>query len=741
MGGRDGDISVLALPRAIQQAENAFNNGDWSRAELLCRSILSAQPGCTDALNLLGIITAQTQRTEEAGDLLRRAIAADPDNASVHNNYGNVLRRLKRFGDALRSYDRALEIKPDYAEAYFNRGNVLREVSRLEEAVDSYQQALRVKPDYAEAFFSRGNTLQELGRFADALDSYERALQIKPESAETYNNRGVTLRKLGRLEESLESYRRALTIRSDYADAYFNRAITLQELKRHADALDSYERALQIAPDAVAYNNRGNTLQELGRFEDALDSYERALRLKPDYADAYFNRGNALKALRRFAEALYSYERTLQLKPDHADACCNRGNALLKLGRFTDALDSYEQALQIEPGSADAHSNRGNALRALGRYDEALQSYERALQLKPDFAEAYSNLGVWHHERYAPEAAIANFNRAIDIRPDLAAAYMNRGYAALLAGDFAKGWSDYEWRWKAHPHSADPRYPDRTLWLGRESLSGKVIVLHSEQGLGDTLHFCRYVKLVAELGATVILEAASQLAALLANLEGLSQLVMRGEPLPAFDYHCPLMSLPLAFRTSLSTIPAQVPYIVSDSVKTRLWKEKLGPRTKPRVGLVWSGGFRPDQPEVWPVNSRRNIPLAKLAPLRNADISFYSLQKGQPAESELTALKAAGWPGPDLTDFTQSLQDFADSAALIENLDLVISVDTSIAHLAGALAKPVWIMNRFDNCWRWLMDRTDSPWYPTARLYRQRHPGEWDEVVERVRIDLFRKLN
>ena len=725
---------------ALQQAGSAFNSGDWSRAELLCRSILSAQPGCTDALNLLGIITAQTQRTEEAADLLRRAIAAEPGDASVHNNYGNLLRRLERFGEALHSYDRALEIRPDYAEAYCNRGNVLRELGRPEGALVSYEQALRVRPSYAEAFFSRGNTLQELGRFADALNSYESALQITPESAQTYNNRGVTLRKLGRLEESLESYRRALAIRSDYADAYFNRGITLQELKRHGDALESYERALQLAPDAVAYNNRGNTLQELGRFADALDSYERALRIKPDYADAHFNRGNALKALRRFADALDAYERTLQLDPDHADAYCNRGNALRELGRFTDALDSYERALQIEPDSADAHSNRGNALRALDRYDEALQSYERALQLEPDFAEAYSNLGLWHHERYAPQAAIAHFNRAIDIRPDLAAAYMNRAYTTLLTGDFANGWSDYEWRWKARPHAADPRFPDRTLWLGSESLSGRIIVLHSEQGLGDTLHFCRYVKRVAALGATVILEAPSQLAALLANLEGLSQLVVRGDPVPEFDYHCPLMSLPLAFRTSLATIPAQVPYLFSDSVKAHLWKEKLGPWTKPRVGLVWSGGFRPDQPEVWPVNSRRNLPLAKLAPLRNADISFYSLQKGEPAESELNALQAAGWPGPDLIDFSQSLQDFADTAALIENLDLVISVDTAVAHLAGALAKPVWIMNRFDNCWRWLMDRTDSPWYPTARLYRQQRPGDWDEVIERVRIDLFREL-
>jgi len=317
-------------------------------------------------------------------------------------------------------------------------------------------------------------------------------------------------------------------------------------------------------------------------------------------------------------------------------------------------------------------------------------------------------------------------------------AYMNRAYAALLAGDFANGWVDHEWRWKARPQMLDPRFPDRTQWLGRESLLGKRIILRSEQGHGDTLQFSRYAKQVADLGATVIFEVQSELAALLANLEGVSQLVLRGEPLPAFDFHCPLMSLPLAFRTSLATIPAQVPYLVADPLKTRLWKDKLGPRTKPRVGLVWSGGFRPDQPELWPVNNRRNVPLAKLAALRNADIAFYSLQKGQPAESELTELKAAGWQGPELIDFTAALRDFSDTAALIENLDLVISVDTATAHLAAALAKPVWIMNRFDTCWRWLLDRDDSPWYPTVRLYRQQRAGDWDDVVERMRGYLLR---
>jgi hypothetical protein len=274
------------------------------------------------------------------------------------------------------------------------------------------------------------------------------------------------------------------------------------------------------------------------------------------------------------------------------------------------------------------------------------------------------------------------------------------------------------------------------LWLGDESLASKTILLYAEQGLGDTIQFCRYARSVADLGARVVMLVPGPLLGLLATLDGVAQLVKVGDPLPPFDFQCPLMSLPLAFRTELATIPAPHSYLRPDSGRTRRWKERLGERLKPRVGLVWSGGFRPDQPELAEINARRNMDASLLAGLKDERIEFYSLQKGEPAASDLARLQAAHWGGPDIIDWTSELHDFSDTAALAANLDLVISVDTSMAHLAGALGRPVWILNRFDSCWRWLPGRVESPWYPTARIYTQQRSGDWAGVIEKVKADL-----
>jgi tetratricopeptide (TPR) repeat protein len=522
-------------------------------------------------------------------------------------------------------------------------------------------------------------------------------------------------------------------------DALFWLGVIAAQSKDLARAVEWLDKAIEIKPgNAAVHSNRGAVLAELRQWEAALASYDQAVALKPDYAVAYSNRGNVLLRLKRAAAALASFDRAIALKPDFAEAYCNRGNALKELNQYDAALASCDRAIAIRPDLAEAYCNRGIVQRELGQLDQALVSYNQAIAITAGYAEAYCNRGIVLQELRQLDAALNSYDQAISLRPDFAEAFYNRSVALLMRGDFERGWIDHEWRWKIEhgPSGMGIRAFAEPPWLGEESIAGKTLLLYCEQGLGDTLQFCRYAKFVADLGARVVLEVQKPLASLLAGLDGVAQSVVQGEALPAFDYRCPLMSLPLAFKTTLSTVPARVPYLKPDANKVAAWSDRLGEKRRPRVGLVWSGGFRPNQPELWSVNQRRNIPLSALAGLKNPDIEFYSLQIGQPAQSELAELISNDWDGPQLIDLTRLLNDFSDTAALIENLDLVISVDTSTAHLAGALGKPAWILNRFDTCWRWLLDRTDSPWYPTVRLYRQESPGDWDGVVRSVVRDL-----
>lgn len=661
---------AIGLRELLKQAEAHYHRREWADSERLCRQLLSAYQGDPAPLTLLGAITAQTGRTQEASEFLAQVVAARPADPAAHNNYGNALRASGRPADALASFDKALKLNANHAVAHYNRGLALQDLKRPLEALESHERALRLVPNYVDAWFNRANALKQLGRPQEALESYDRALQLRPDRADIHHVRAALLYQENRFEDALQSLQQAL--------------------------------ALQRA-DAALLNSCGLTLHALHRFDEALDAYAEALRLDGTLPELLLNQGRTLYGLRRFDEALRSLDRAVSMRPD----------------------------------SAAIHNYRGLTLQCLGWYDEALESYGRALKVDPHLAEAYVNRGFLNYERMQIPEAKSDYDRAISLKPALARAYLNRAYASLMLGDFTSGWVDHEWRWRAAEELRSTPAIEQPLWLGEESLSGKTILLRAEQGFGDTIQFCRYVPLVAALGARVVLEAPPELARLLSGMPGVDNLISPGTPRPDFDCHCPLMSLPLAFRTSLNSIPASTPYLRADPSRVSDWNERLGTRAKLRVGLVWSGGFRPQRPDLWAVNQRRNLPLIKLAPLRHPQIEFYSLQKGQPAEQEWADLKVRGWQGPDLMDFTPDLSDFADTAALVENLDLVIAVDTSTAHLAGALGKPVWILSRFDSCWRWLLNRADSPWYPSARLYRQRAPGDWESVVEAVQSDLL----
>jgi tetratricopeptide (TPR) repeat protein len=637
----------------------------------------------------------------QAAKLCAEAVRVDSQHFMAYHLLGVSVLEQGDLQRAIELIARSLAINPNQPQAYTNVGNALLTAGEAARALDCFDLALVLSPNLSFAQYGRGNALRALNRLDEALSSYEAALALNPTHAQALNDRGWTLRALGRLEE----------------------------------AAGSFEHAYRADPRcALPLQNLAAVLLEIGRAADSLEVADRLRACAPENTASFYARGKALMALERSDAALESFDQLLHIDPCHTGALVDRGNIWQQRQRPEIALDNYDRALASQANCVEAHVNRGVALQELGRLLEAQASYDRAIALDHRFAEAHCNLGALLAQRNQPHTALESFDRALTIKPDLAIAHFRRAQALLSIGEFAAGWSEYEWR--GRDKGDVTRRFDFPRWRGHEPLAGKRVLLHAEQGLGDTIQFCRYVPLVAAMGAEVILETPRALSALLERLPGAAACVVPGEALPSCDYHSPIMSLPFAFNTTLQTIPASVPYLSSDRARLRRMQQRLGERTLPRVGLVWSGGFRPHQPELRAVNERRNLPLAKILELLSPGIEFHSLQKGEPAESELAVLRQHSKPARSIIVHTGDLESLADTAALIEQLDLVISVDTAIAHLAGALGKPVWLLNRFDSCWRWLISRSDSPWYPTMRVYRQRQPGDWESVVEPVRADL-----
>lgn len=480
----------------------------------------------------------------------------------------------------------------------------------------------------------------------------------------------------------------------------------------------------------------GSALLQSKDYEDSV-TYISAALIKNNFFEGHHDLGLAYVGLKKFSDAAVCFNRALSLEPYSFEALNNLGATLRNLGDYERSIDYLIRAAEIQPEDKHVWLNMGATFSLVGDFENALKSYDKALALDPSFLEGIcnkANIFLAMRKYDEAEALYLEAIRLSRLDPDC---NYNYSLLCLLKGDFEFGWDKYENRW----HSVDaPAYlfgqiPPLT---SLDHLRGKNILVWAEQGLGDTIQFCRYVELLSHLGAKITLLVQPALAELLQDLDGAERLVVdHPKNLAEFDFQIPLMSLPLFFKTDLSNIPVNIPYIFPNSEKVEYWKGQIGKKDHLKVGIVWSGGFRKDSPSYWAVNSRRNIPFSKIAVLQDVEgVDFYSLQKGEPAESEFLKEGAKIWPRANLVNIAPMLSDFSDTAAVIENLDLVITVDTSTAHLAAAMGKPVWILNRFDACWRWLKERTDSPWYPSAQLYRQRNSGDWSELMTRVVTDL-----
>ena len=520
------------------------------------------------------------------------------------------------------------------------------------------------------------------GRLPQAEQFYRQILQVDPRHVGTLHLLGLLAHQVGRSDVAIEYISQALRLRPDYAEAHSNLGMALAAQEKLTEAAASYQQALRLKPDlAETHNNLANIFRQQGKLTAAVASYRQALRLKPGYAEAHSNLGVALLEQGKLTEAVACHQQALCLKPDIAEAHSNLGMALVEQGKLTEAVACYEQTLRLRPDYAEAHNNLGVALAAQGRLTEAAACYKQALRLKPDYADAHLNLG----------------------------------YSWFFRGDLEAGWPEYEWRWKRRGFS-QPSFR-QPLWDG-SSLQGQTILLCAEQGLGDTLQFIRYAPLMKQHGATVIVQCQSPLVRLLATCVGIDRLVFEGTSLPPFDVQAPLLSLPRIIRTTMATIPANIPYVSVDPASRAHWQQQLSGVEGFKVGIAWQGN--PDHTR----DRRRSVPLRAFAPLAGVPgVRLVSLQKG-PGREQL--------PDLGVLDLANHLEDFADTATLMSNLDLVITVDTAVAHLAGAVGIPVWVALPLDPDWRWLLEREDTPWYPSMRLFRQSTWGDWAEVFERL---------
>jgi tetratricopeptide (TPR) repeat protein len=590
------------------------------------------------------------------------------------------------------------------------------QAGQLPQAEQLYRQILQGDPRHADALHLLGVLISQAGRDDLAIEYIQQALKVKPHTAVFHNNLGFSLQALGRLDEAAFHYQQAVRLKPDFAGAHNNLGNVQRSMDKREEAVRSYRQALHYQPDyAEAHNNLGVALQEQGRLDEAVICHRQALRLKPEFIDAFNNLGVALQSQKKLDEALTLFEQALRLKPDDAETNSNLGNVLKEQGKLESAVAHYRKAVGLKPTYAVGHNNLGFALQEQGNFEEAMASYGQAL-------------GLQH---------------------DLAVAHWNRSLLRLMVGDFAEGWAEYEWRW-TQPSFTRRSFP-QPLWEGSD-LCGRTILLHVEQGFGDVFQFIRYVKLLDERGGKAIVECHPQLVQILAGVNGIARLVPLGSALPPFDAYAPLVSLPRIFHTTLTTVPAAVPYLHHDARLVRHWRRELkksevrcpvsdvkspssdiGHRTQDtghgfRIGIAWQGNttYRADR--------QRSIPLAQFAPLGAVPgVKLISLQKGSGTEQlfdnrQLTA--------DNYSSLDQAAGPFMDTAAIMQHLDLVVCSDSAVVHLAGAMGVPVWLPLPLVPDWRWLLEREDCPWYPTMRLFRQKQYGCWEDVFKAIAEEL-----
>jgi tetratricopeptide (TPR) repeat protein/polysaccharide pyruvyl transferase WcaK-like protein len=688
------------LSETLNLALEYHRAGNFQQAECLYLRALACAPNNPDVLHLLGLLAIQTGNNEQAVHFIKKAIQCNGKSARFYANLAVALQNLGRNEEAMSACSKAVAIEPDNFSAYNTLGNAFWRQGKIDHAVRSFRKALCIKPYTAEVHLNLGKVLKEMGKLDEAEECFKRSIALKPAYAEAYLNLGILYRFRGNLDEAVKNLLKTVENNPKYAEAY---------------------------------NILGNILLEQDKFEAAIECYQRALQVRPDYAEAHYNLGNVFAEQEKFDEAVTHYRSALTIKPEFAMAHCKLGNALLKQEKLDEAAASYRHSLTIKPDFAEAYNGLGNVLREQGKTEGAIETYSKALEMKPDFAEVHYNIGNALFDRGSLDEAVERCYKALSIKPDLAEAHWNMALALLAKGNFKQGWKKYEWRLlKKGATPASFPYP---CWDG-SSLNGKTMLLYAEQGIGDEIMFASCLQEIIDGEGSCIVECDKRLVPLFSrsfpkakNIERLG-LNTPSTEVPSADVQIAIGSLPLFFRPSLSSFPQRKAYLIADIQKVNRWRkefETLGRGLK--IGISWRGG-------KGYVSRMRSTTLDQWAGLFSIpEIYFINLQYGD-CIAELEEIKEKLGTTVHHWEDADPLKDLDGFAAKIAALDLVISVDNSTVHMAGALGVPVWTLLPFNCDWRWMRGFEDTPWYPSMRLFRQTTPDDWKEVFEQIYVSL-----
>jgi tetratricopeptide (TPR) repeat protein len=687
--------ALAYLQKQYSEALNHHQNGRLEDAEKIYQSIIKLQPRHADALHGLGLIDLFRGKPQEAIKWFNQALKIEK-NATYFNNRGSAYFEIKKMQEALADYQVALKMQAEFTDAQYNLANLYSAIQKHEEAINAYSKILQKDNHQIDALYNRGNAYKKIKKYQEAIKDYLMVLQIEPNNTKALLNLGNTYLALEDLEEAINAYDKILKLNPSYPEVVLGRANALILQKKYALAIDAYKAHIHLKPDEKeSYYGLGNALKDTLKFEDAIYCYKKAIEIDPEYFDALTNLANTLRRVKRFDESALYYSRAVEANPNEPDAYSNLGNILHDLNRTDLAIDAYAQALVIAPNDVRANYNIGNIYKELNQFEEAIQQLDHVLTLNPDDEETL----------------------------------FAKGIMLLTLGKYREGFQLYEKRWERESLIEKPRDYPQPFWNGTQSLEGKTILIHIEQGLGDTIQFCRLLYQLENKGAKVVFEVQKPLIGLMNQVPGVSRVISYKTEFTEFDYYCPLLSLPHYLNLELDNIPLAHGYLNPLPEYLNKWQLRLGPKKKPRVGLICSGNKMHEN------DQNRSILLFEIIPYLPQEFEYITLQKEMRDVDRQLIEKY-----PLFKSYGDELDHFEDTAALCELMDIVISVDTSVAHLSGAIGKKTWLLIPFSPDWRWMLDRKDTPWYQSMTIYRQESMKNWAPVFAKVAIDLKKEL-